>query len=148
MVDNHWIEFKPEDYILDMSDRHDGSVCILAFIANSGDYWLVGDNFFRGYYAVHDDANNRIGLVPHAFSEKLPLEYVESKPLQLIKSWTWYWQIIDGVFGGAFFLGLYQYIWPYVKKWWNKNHEDDENEDDDDGDIKVDRHSKRKTPLI
>lgn len=81
MVDNYWIEFKPEDYVLDFSEMHDGSICIVGFLPNTGDYWLVGDNFFRGYYTIHDSPNNRIGLVPHSFSEKLPLEYVESPPI-------------------------------------------------------------------
>lgn len=70
LVDKHWLEFSPKDYILDMSDFHDRSICILAFVPNSGDYWLLGDNFFRGYYTVHDSPNNQLGVVPHSLSIK------------------------------------------------------------------------------
>jgi hypothetical protein len=55
----------PKDYFV----KHD-EVCYLGFQKNPGDYWLLGDNFYRGFYMIHDDTKGMIGIAPHSTSSK------------------------------------------------------------------------------
>jgi hypothetical protein len=38
--------------------------------SKDADYFLFGDNLFRGYYTIHDDLNSKIGFAPHSTSLK------------------------------------------------------------------------------
>lgn len=55
--DGAWLEAIPNDYLLDASEFNDRSVCILGFVQNNEDFWLLGDVFMRGFYSVHDMDN-------------------------------------------------------------------------------------------
>lgn len=83
MVSDYWIEIRPEDYVYDVSENGDRSVCHLAILANKLDYWLLGLPFYQGYYVIHNmgepkpdgtNYNPKVGFVPHANSKKSFLE--------------------------------------------------------------------------
>jgi hypothetical protein len=69
MIEGYWLEFHPEDYIIEITNEG-VTGCLLGFGASDMPYWLLGDVFLRGYYSVHDQANDRIGFAPHATSNK------------------------------------------------------------------------------
>ena len=54
MYDNHWIEVLPDDYIIDVSQRGDRSLCHMLIVANTEDYFLMGLPLFQGYYSHHN----------------------------------------------------------------------------------------------
>lgn len=68
MVDGYWLEVLPKDYVIEQN-----GFCIVGFMENGQDYWVLGDAFFRGYYVIHDEQNRRIGIAPHATSTKSDL---------------------------------------------------------------------------
>ena len=46
MVAYYWVEILPEDYIIDVSQNGDGSMCMLQFRANTYDFIVFGLPFF------------------------------------------------------------------------------------------------------
>ena len=70
MYDNHWIEVLPDDYIIDVSQRGDRSLCHMLIVANTEDYFLMGLPLFQGYYSHHNMDYMTIGLIPHYLSSK------------------------------------------------------------------------------
>ena len=50
----------------------DYGYCALCFHADRNDEWILGDAFMRGWYNIHDHANNRFGFVPYRGSPKSP----------------------------------------------------------------------------
>jgi hypothetical protein len=74
LIGDYWLQIHPKDYLLDATHAKDKSTCEFAFIANTSNFWLLGDSFYRGYYMIHDEENARIGFTPHATSLKRPVE--------------------------------------------------------------------------
>lgn len=70
MFAGHWYEMLPEDYIFDASSKQDMSLCALAIVANQQNFFLFGNSFLRGYYAIHDMKDGYLGIAPHATSSK------------------------------------------------------------------------------
>jgi hypothetical protein len=71
MFDSYWYEIAPEDYIFDASPGQDGlSICALSITANYDDFFLLGNNFMRGYYLVHDMQDGFLGTAPNRYSDK------------------------------------------------------------------------------
>ena len=60
----------PEDYVKDISAEQDGSQCMLLLLKGETPFLVMGLPVYKGYYTVHDDANNRLGFVPHVGSTK------------------------------------------------------------------------------
>lgn len=83
LINDYWFEFHPKDYLLDATHNKDKSACEIAFVANTSEFWLLGDSFYRGYYMIHDEENERLGIAPHATSIKRDIE--EISPEQPIK---------------------------------------------------------------
>ena len=57
LYNDHWIEVLAEDYVIDISERGDRSMCHLLIFPNSGEYFLMGLPLFQGYYTHHDMDN-------------------------------------------------------------------------------------------
>lgn len=77
MMNNRWIEMRPEEYLFDVSENQDQSVCHVMVLANSYSFFLVGLPFFQGYYTIHDLEAPSIGYIPHDNSSKDFLVYGE-----------------------------------------------------------------------
>jgi len=59
MYTEYYIEIDPEDYIWDVNG--DGQVCTLLIIANSYDFFLLGQPVYQKYYTIHDMRRATIG---------------------------------------------------------------------------------------
>lgn len=76
----------PQDYFI----KHDKE-CYLGFKKNTADFWLLGDNFFRGFYMIHDDANGMLGIAPHSTSTKEEIKWgaIPDKVLPNVNRFTY-----------------------------------------------------------
>lgn len=74
MFDNKWITIEPHEYLVDISDQKDGSICVLLMAQGDADLFVMGLPLFMDYYTVHDDTKGRLGFVPHTTSDKGNLE--------------------------------------------------------------------------
>lgn len=61
---DHYFAFPPEIYLY-----KEAVECVLLFMSNIDDTWVLGNSFLRSYYSVWDHENNRLGLSPHKTSE-------------------------------------------------------------------------------
>jgi hypothetical protein len=66
---NTWLVMDPEDYsyVIDWADDFG---CTVAFESYPFAYFTLGTSFFKGYYAIHDMNDAKLGFVPHATSRK------------------------------------------------------------------------------
>ena len=49
--------------MLELTDVY-GKFCLIGFMANTEDNWVLGDIFFRNYYSIWDDSNNQLTFAP------------------------------------------------------------------------------------
>ena len=70
LFNNTWIELLPDDFMIDVSEAQDRSICMLMFIENSYPFNLFGSPLFMGYYSIHDTANDKISWAPSVGSYK------------------------------------------------------------------------------
>ncbi|MFO0117208.1 MAG: hypothetical protein ACK521_06205 [bacterium] len=50
--------------MVDVSPAQDRSLCQLQIYKNPLAFNVFGSPLFKGYYTIHDPANNKIGFVP------------------------------------------------------------------------------------
>lgn len=72
MYSEYYVSIEPEEYIWDALG--DGSVCMMLFLSNSYDFFLLGQPVFQGYYTIHDMTASTIGFAPLKGSGKKPLQ--------------------------------------------------------------------------
>ena len=70
MYSEFYIEIEPKDYIWDVYG--DGETCTLLLIANSYDFFLLGQPVYQGYYTVHNMRSSTIKYAPLRDSGKEP----------------------------------------------------------------------------
>ena len=85
MFDNKWVTIEPHEYLVDISESQDRSICVLLMSQGSTELFVFGLPLFQDYYAIHDNTNNRIGFGPHINSDKGPLVH-GSQPTRVFKS--------------------------------------------------------------
>jgi len=109
-----WMAVEPSTYLLnaDTTSSVENALCVIGMVPNSGDYWLVGDVFLRGFYSVHRMDDMTIGFVPHAGSTKPRLDDYGSFPNKLLASpinWGGLGRniMVFMLFYGGWFAGLY-----------------------------------------
>ena len=99
MVDNKWLEFHPDDYILSITNNGTTG-CVLGFLSSNSTYFILGDSFLRGYYSVHDMTNDRIGFAPHKTSKKKEIESgvnPKNTQAQILTGNGWIWYAVSFV---------------------------------------------------
>ena len=73
MFGDYWVEVRPEEYVLDVSEGGDRSLCIFAISKNSEDFNILGLPLLMDYYSIFDMEDGTIGLAPHSASAKSTL---------------------------------------------------------------------------
>ena len=95
---DHWVSVYSDEYVVDISEKQDRSICALLFGQGDQPFLVMGLPTYMDYYTVHDETNNQIGFVPHKDSTKTPLEKGEqpsrafasnSPPAKPTSIWTW-----------------------------------------------------------
>lgn len=72
MFSEYYIQIDPEEYIWDAYG--DGSVCTMLLMANSYDFFLLGQPVYQGYYTTHNMTSSTIAYTPLKGMGKPPLE--------------------------------------------------------------------------
>jgi hypothetical protein len=67
-IDSYWVEVDPWTFVLDATYEGYPDYCMVGIAIYSDDYWLLGDVFLRNFYAIFDEGNTRLGLVPSLIS--------------------------------------------------------------------------------
>lgn len=65
-IGDSYFEITPSSFTY--PNDNSGVTCFAGIVEGESTYWDVGDPFFRNYYSVWDDPNNRIGLAPHIYT--------------------------------------------------------------------------------
>jgi len=119
MMDGHWFQADPKDYIIVVS--RNSQICTLAISGNKQDFLILGNSFLRGYYSIHDMERGLLGLVPHSESTKsFPKKGI--RPTQelglgiLGKAQAWQSWVIVTACMISFFLILFLAVFPQAKK--------------------------------
>ena len=70
MFDKTWLTVDPADYVVDISDTQDRSLCLLRIAQGEQPFAVMGLPLLMNYYTIHDDVKGQIGFVPHSYSTK------------------------------------------------------------------------------
>ena len=126
LLEEYWVEMTPHDYIIKATKDPTQDVCYIGFIKSPIESFILGDSFMRGYYVIHSDENNLVGIVPHAHSSKAEPEFATVLPTHNLDATKFYnltqKQVIElaiGIFATLILLGL------LIRCIWQKCHEDD-----------------------
>ena len=68
LVGDHWLQISTADYLLKSTE--DPTQCVIGFIPSITNFFVFGDTLMRGYYTIHSDDDNMIGIAPHRNSPK------------------------------------------------------------------------------
>ena len=74
----YWFTVTADDYTIEVNSAT--SSCALCLSAMNINYWILGDAFMRGWYNIHNHANNRMGFVPFVGSTKTKPIFATSYP--------------------------------------------------------------------
>ena len=79
-VDNKymWLSMSADDFIFDASASQDDTVCGISIIANTENFFILGNSFMKGYYSIFDMTDSALGFIPHYTSTKESI--FEGKP--------------------------------------------------------------------
>lgn len=101
MVAYYWLEILPEDYIVDVSQNGDGSICMLQFRANIYDFIVLGTPILQNYYVTFDMDNATATFIPNAWTKKGYLQLDKNLPTKKIEVKASSTQKADGSSYGA-----------------------------------------------
>ena len=84
MFDNYFIPIEPDSYFWDQ--KGDQQVCTMLIMASKYEFFILGQPFFQGYYAIHDMQYATLQLTPLRSStkavpvkEELPTSYIKAE---------------------------------------------------------------------
>jgi hypothetical protein len=120
MFSEHYITIQPKDYIWDVYG--DGSTCMLLIMANSYDFFLLGQPIYQQYYSVHSMARSTIAFAPLRntdatvpYSAPIPDEVLwMADPPTLLELYGNYLIILGFVALGYFV------VYPMFVDWWGE----------------------------
>ena len=80
MVDNHWLEVSPKDYMFQTDPVE--NECILFLLPTTLPYNVLGMPIFVDYYSVHEPEPGRISWAPHVTSIKQEVKRANAPSLE------------------------------------------------------------------
>lgn len=121
MFSERFIQVDPEDYVIDVSEGQDRSVCLLLLVASDMPIHVLGMPLFINYYSVHNLEEASIEWAPIPGSPKpalksgvLPVQFFAAAG-QAARGTSPYTYIIEGLLiAGAVILFIYV-VWPWIQ---------------------------------
>ena len=74
MLDGHWLQIPPADYLLDVSEKEDGSRCRIRVRPIDAPFNIMGMPAFLGFYVTHNWERGYMAFSPHPDSDRVPLQ--------------------------------------------------------------------------
>lgn len=85
LLEHHWVEMSPKDYILKAStDPTETDTCFIGITSLDADMFVLGDSFMRGFYTIHSDSHAMVGIVPHSNSSKSSPKFDHMLPTRFL----------------------------------------------------------------
>lgn len=98
LFNDKWVAVDPADYVVDISENQDRSICVLLLSESDIAFFIMGLPVYMDYYTVHDDEANKIGFAPRTGSSKEKLRTGERPERFLLSTdpedieqsiWSW-----------------------------------------------------------
>ena len=74
MLEEHWVQIKGSDLLMDISEKQDNTLCIVNFLPSVDEFWVFGNPIYKDYYVYHNPDSAMTKWVPTAQRFKDPLE--------------------------------------------------------------------------
>ena len=74
LIEEVWLQVLPQDYVIDMSDFGDRSLCQLMLKENKEESFVLGIPLLQGYCVNHNMDTSTIGFAPSLFSSKTDVQ--------------------------------------------------------------------------
>ena len=126
MIGDYWFEVRPEEYVLDVSEGNDGSLCIFAISQNTESFNILGGPVLQDYYSIFNLEDGTIGVAPHTVSQKGVLEEAtlpkkklsSSKNVVIARAVTW---VIVFLFAAGLGCVWYFVFYPWLQDQFDDN---------------------------
>ena len=126
MFGDYWVEVRPDEYVLDVSEKNDLSLCIFAISKNTEPFHIIGMPLLQDYYSIFNMEEGKIGFAPHTVSAKseladatLPKKKISSsKNVQTAEIATW---CILAALAGGLACVFYFVLYPQLEVWFPNN---------------------------
>jgi len=98
LFDGKWLSVEPSEYVVDISEGGDRSICVLLLSQGEEPFIVMGLPIYMDYYTVHDELRTTIGFTPNSASSKSavasgvkPSRILESTnpPDPPVNAWSW-----------------------------------------------------------
>ena len=98
LFDGKWLSVDPSEYVVDISEGQDRSICVLLLSQGEEPFIVMGLPIYMDYYTVHDELRTTIGFTPNSASSKSavsrgtkPTRILESAnpPDPPVNAWSW-----------------------------------------------------------
>lgn len=120
MFSERFIQVDPEDYVFDVSEGQDRSMCILLIVASDMPIHVIGMPLFINYYSVHNLEEATIDWVPIPNSPKpalksgvLPVQFLAAAGAA--RGTSPYTYIIEGIFVAVAIVVFIWVVWPWIQ---------------------------------
>jgi hypothetical protein len=65
MIGDYWVEIRPDEYVIDVSESKNATICLLTIEKNSEDFNIIGNPLLMNYYTTFDMESGQIGFAPY-----------------------------------------------------------------------------------
>mmetsp|Transcript_23315 Transcript_23315/g.31185 ORF Transcript_23315/g.31185 Transcript_23315/m.31185 type:complete len:180 (+) Transcript_23315:1206-1745(+) len=80
-----WLQFSEQDLIIDTRfESSDEQLCIVAFLPNKDDFWVLGQSLYTDYYVVHEPTRGQLKIAPTDLRKKPKMRQDSLPPEDLL----------------------------------------------------------------
>lgn len=86
----YWLQISAEDMIIDADiESNAAQNCIVAFLPNKDDFWVLGQSVYTDYYVVHEPTRSQVKFAPSDLRKKPKLRNDSLPPEEFLNLFTW-----------------------------------------------------------
>ena len=89
MFEEHWIQIKGDDLLMDISDKQDNTLCIVNFLPSVDEFWVLGNPIYKDYYVYHNPDSAMTKWVPTVQRFKDPLVKAAPPTAEIQFGYNW-----------------------------------------------------------